>query len=93
VLSAEASAITPDPAEMERLRLALSNATSVRVTGTFGVQVIRDVRLDSTGISSARWGPGAGARPALIVGAGIAPPPTPPPLAWSQISLPPRPTR
>jgi hypothetical protein len=68
------------------LRAELALAKVVRVTGATGSQVLRDVRVDSFGIWSARWGPGAAARPALIVTQAAAPPPRPQPIAWSEIA-------
>lgn len=79
------AAAAPDAAELSSLQASLSSARTVRVTGTFGTRVLRDIRLDAHGVSSARWGPGTVLRPALIVGEGVVPAP-PPPVAWDQIS-------
>ena len=76
----------PDSTVLAALRAELSLAKAVRVTAATGPQVLRDVRVDSFGIWSARWGPGAASRPALIVTQEAAPPPRPQPIAWSDIA-------
>ena len=86
VLAADAIAAAPDADELTRLQATMAAAKVVRVTGSFGTARLRDVELDSTGVISARWGPGTVRHPALIVGSGIAPPPRPSPIAWDDIS-------
>jgi hypothetical protein len=85
-VAAGAVATAPEADELVRLQATLSSAQVVRVTGSFGTQRLRDVRLDSTGVISARWGPGAPPRAALFVGQDVAPPPRPRPMAWDEIS-------
>jgi len=80
------AASAPDSATLESLRADLSSARVVRVTASSGVQMLSEVRLDASGVSSARWGPGYGARPALFVSRDVMPPPTPQPIPWSGIS-------
>src|SRR5207249_10591137 len=75
-----------DPATLDALRADLTQAKIVRVTSASGTQMLRDVRLDSLGIASARWRAGAGARPALFTSQDAMPPPAPPPTSWSDIS-------
>ncbi len=81
-----ATASAPDSASLAALRADLSAAKVTRVTATSGAQMLRDVRLDAHGVSSARWAAGSGARPALFVSRDVMPPPTPPPIPWSEIS-------
>jgi len=79
-----AASAAPDSATLATLGSALPDAQAVRVTGTAGVQTLRDVRLDARGVASARWkAPG---RPALIVSRDEQRPPKPQPIAWSDIS-------
>ena len=82
----EAATPVPDPATLDALRADLTQAKIVRVTSASGTQMLRDVRLDSLGIASARWGAGAGARPALFTPQDAMPPPAPRPISWSDIS-------
>jgi len=83
---ARAAASPPDSVTLEALRADLSRAGAVRVTQAEAAHVLRDVRLDASGIVSSRWGPGAAARPALIVPQDAWPPPAPRPIPWSEIS-------
>ena len=76
----------PDSASRSALAADLARARAVRVTGTFGTRVLRDVHLDATGIANAEWGPGGRVRPASIVSSGVMPPERPGPIAWSEIS-------
>ena len=76
----------PDPRELSALATDLAQARAVRVSGASGVRVLRDVRLDATGIAAAGWGPGGRTRPALIVTRDAMPPERPEPIQWSQIS-------
>ena len=79
-----AATSAPDSATLATLSAELPGAQAVRVTGAGGVQTLRDVRLDSSGVASARWkAPG---RPALIVSSEYQRPPRPRPIAWSDIS-------
>jgi hypothetical protein len=79
-----AATSVPDSATLAGLGAVLPEAQAVRVTAAAGVQTLRDVRLDSSGIASARWkAPG---RPALIVSSEYQRPPKPQPIAWSDIS-------
>jgi hypothetical protein len=80
------AAPVPDPVTLDALRAELAQAKVIRVTGATGPQMLRDVRLDSTGVSSARWGSGAATRPALFASQDVMPPPAPRPIAWSEIS-------
>jgi len=82
----EAATPVPDPATLDALRADLTQAKIVRVTSASGTQMLRDVRLDSLGIASTRWGAGAGARPALFTSRDAMPPPAPRPISWSDIS-------
>jgi hypothetical protein len=83
---AGADASVPDSSSLREMRADLSRAMAVRVTGPSGKLMLRDVHLDANGVTSARWGPGAAERPAVITTAGAMPPPTPPPIGWSDIS-------
>lgn len=80
------AASVPSVPELAALKAELSRASAVRVTTASGAYVLRDVRLDSSGVSSARWGPGAATRPALITTPDALPAPTPPPIPWSGIA-------
>lgn len=80
-----ALAAVPDSVELARLGPLLARAEAVRVTGAFGSHVLRDVRLDAGGLAAARWGPGTGGRPALIVGEGAGPA-APAPIGWDRIT-------
>jgi hypothetical protein len=77
---------TPGSADLAALATDLAQARAVRVTGTFGTRVVRDVRLDATGIAAAGWGPGGRVRPAVIASSEVMPPERPEPIAWSEIS-------
>ena len=83
---AGAAPMAPGAAELAGLKAALARAPAVRVTSGATAYVLRDVALDESGIPSARWGPGATSRPALIVMRGALPPATPPRISWSDIS-------
>ena len=76
----------PDSADLSAFATSLAQARAVRVTGIFGTRVLRDVRLDATGIAAAGWGPGGRTRPALIVSSSVMPPERREPIAWSEIS-------
>ena len=79
-----AASVAPDSATLTALSAALPDAQAVRVTSAAGVQTLRDVRIDSQGVASARWKePG---RSALIVSRDEQRPPKPQPIAWSDIS-------
>jgi hypothetical protein len=77
---------TLDTAGLTALTTDLARARAARVTGSFGTRVLRDVRLDATGVAAAGWGPGGRTRPALIVSGDVMPPGRPGPIAWSDIS-------
>ena len=81
-----AATSAPDSATIDRLSADVSRAQAVRVTAATGTQMLRDVQLDTSGVSSARWGHGAPTRPALFTSSKDLPPPTPQPIAWRDIS-------
>jgi hypothetical protein len=68
------------------LQSKLSQARSVRVVGDTATWVLRDVRLDSSGVVSARWGPGAVSRPSLFLAGQAWPPPPPRLIPWADIA-------
>ena len=84
--AAPSAASAPDSVELAQLQTSLAQVQAVRVTGAFGMHILRDVHLDGHGVSSSRWGPGTVRRPALILGEGVALPPTPPPIGWDRVS-------
>lgn len=79
------AAPAPEPAAIAALNEAVSRASLVRVTGGFGEHRLRDLRFDATGLAFARWGEGSGARPAILVGPGVAPPARPESIPWREI--------
>jgi hypothetical protein len=81
-----AATSVPDSATIKSLSADVSRAQAVRVTEAAGVRMLRDVQLDPSGVSSARWGHGAPTRPALFTSSKDLPPPTPQPIAWRDIS-------
>ena len=84
--AARADSGPPASADLATLSVELAKAPAVRATGTFGTRVLKDVRLDTTGIAAASWGPGGRVQPALLVSRNIMPPERPGPIAWSDLS-------
>ena len=68
------------------LKSKLSQARSVRVVGDTAAWVLRDVQLDSSGVVSARWGPGAASRPSLFLSDEARPKPPPRLIPWADIA-------
>lgn len=84
--AARADSAPPASAQLSTLSAELAKAPAVRASGTFGIRVLKDVRLDATGIVAAGWGPGGRVQPALLVSKDVMPPERPGPIAWSDLS-------
>jgi hypothetical protein len=84
LVASRVAAAGPDAGERMQLQAAFDSARAVRVTGTFGSLVLRDVRTDSLGVARARWK--SSPRPALVVSKDAMPPAVPAPISWNEIS-------
>jgi hypothetical protein len=79
LVASRVAAAGPEAGERMQLQAALDSARAVRVTGTFGSLILREVRADSLGVAHARWE--SSPRPALVVSKDVTPPAVPGPIS------------